>query len=142
MTDAGTIKKLLRILVAAVENLDEEELRQLLSGKTRIAFVPVRRMKDGASRLTAADQAELLAKLNEAKERSEARQILSVIVNRDSLEALARTLKVHVVKHDRREEIESKIIEFVIGGKLRTEAIRSLNLKGGSTSIRRESEEN
>jgi hypothetical protein len=51
---------------------------------------------------------------------------------RRNLAAFARLLKVHVVKHDRRDDIESKIVEFVIGGKLRTEAIRSLNLKGAS----------
>jgi tRNA(Ser,Leu) C12 N-acetylase TAN1 len=73
-----------------------------------------------------------LAKLNECKDRDSARETLSAIKNRDALASLARTLKVHVVKRDRREDIESKIVEFVIGGKLRTEAIRSLNLKGGS----------
>jgi hypothetical protein len=66
------------------------------------------------------------------KDRSAAQGILSAIRNRDALANFARALKVHVVKHDRREDIEAKIVEFVIGGKLRTEAIQSLNLKGGS----------
>jgi hypothetical protein len=73
----------------------------------------------------------VLAKLNDCKDRAEAREILSTIVGRDAIESIARTLKVHVVKHDRREDIEAKIVEFVIGGKLRTQAIQSLNLKGG-----------
>jgi hypothetical protein len=45
--------------------------------------------------------------------------------------SLAKGQKLYVAKNDRREDIENKIIEFVIGAKLRTEAIQPLNLKGG-----------
>jgi hypothetical protein len=41
------------------------------------------------------------------------------VPNKDTLTAIAKSLKVHVVKYDRREDIENKLIEFVIGAKLR-----------------------
>jgi DNA-binding TFAR19-related protein (PDSD5 family) len=71
-------------------------------------------------------------KLNDCKDRDVARQVLSSIARRDALASFARMQKIHVTKQDRREDIENKLIEFVIGGKLRTQAIQTLNLKGGS----------
>jgi hypothetical protein len=38
-------------------------------------------------------------------------------------------LKIHVNKHDRREALEDKVVESVIGVKLRSESILGLNLK-------------
>ncbi len=42
-------------------------------------------------------------------------------------------LKVHINKHDKRDAIEDKIVEFVVGVKLRSEAILCLNLKSSGT---------
>lgn len=133
MTDTRGLMKLLRIFIATVEGLDEQQIDQLMAGKARLTLSPARRLRE-ISAVPQSDRADILAKLNDTTDRAEARRILSAVVTRDALEAFARTLKVHVVKHDRREDIESKIIEFVIGGKLRSEAFKSLNLKGGGSS--------
>jgi hypothetical protein len=77
---------------------------------------------------------DLVERLNMCKDRDEARRILLEVTNKESLSSLARSQKIHVAKHDRREDIENKIIEFVIGGKLRSEAIQTLNMKGGNAS--------
>lgn len=130
MTDTDKLMRLMRIVVTTIEGLRSEQVAQLIAGEAKLTFNASKASKDTKSRLPV-DQANILAKLNECKDRDEARNILDAIPNRDALAAFARSLKVHVVKHDRREDIESKIIEFMIGGKLRTEAIRTLNLKGG-----------
>jgi hypothetical protein len=118
------------LFTSTIEDLDRDQIDRLLAGKARLTVVGPTQAKE-MEPPTVLDQTEILAKLNDCKDRDQAREILETIRNRESLAALARKIKVHVVKHDRREDIESKIIEFMIGGKLRTEAIRSLNLKGG-----------
>ena len=132
MIEKSRLTRLLRIFVATIESLDQEQIDLLMAGKAKLALVATGRAKETNS-AQLPDQTRILEKLNKCKDRDEARRVLSAIINRDALAAFARTLKVHVVKHDRREDIESKVIEFVIGGKLRTEAIRSLNLKGGGS---------
>jgi hypothetical protein len=133
MTDKTPFIKLLRIVVQTIEDLDQDQIDQLVAGKAKLTFNPIRRISDANTAPSPPDHNKILERLNECKNREEARLVLNEITNKDSLAAIARALKVHVVKHDRREDIESKIIEFIIGGKLRTEAIRSLNLKGGGS---------
>jgi hypothetical protein len=129
MIDKSGLVKLLRLFAATIESLDQQQIDQLMAGKGRLMFTAAR-VKD-TSTAQPIEHGAILAKLNSCKERDEARKILSAITGRDALASFAKALKVHVIKHDRREDIESKIIEFVIGGKLRTEAIQSLDLKGG-----------
>jgi hypothetical protein len=133
MNQKEQLTKLLRVLAAAVEGLDQRQLDQLLGGKAKLTFSLVDKAKE-ASAVTVIDNSAVLQQLNECRDRNEAQRVLSQITNRDALALFARALKIHVVKHDRREDIESKIIEFVIGGKLRTEAIQSLNFKGGGST--------
>jgi hypothetical protein len=127
------VARLLRIWASAVENLNEEQLEQLLDGKAKLAFNPVAKKKPTSE--GSFEQSALIEELNHCTDRPQAQAVLNKIRGRDALASFARALKVHVVKQDRREDIESKIIEFVIGGKLRTEAIQSLNLKAGSGNV-------
>jgi hypothetical protein len=130
MNDIDRAMKLMRIFVATIESLDREQVELLISGKVKLTVIGPKKTKEAGTGLV--DEIDILNKLNNCRDRTVAREILSAIRTRDALAAFARILKVHVVKHDRREDIESKIVEFVIGGKLRTEAISSLNLKGVS----------
>jgi hypothetical protein len=132
MINLDVLNKLLRVVIATVESLDEEEVQQLLDGKAQLSIVSTVK-KTAKHEAFEYDQDKILAQLNESRDRTKAREILSAIKGRDALASFARNLKVHVVKHDRREDVESKIIEFLIGGRLRSEAIRTLNLKGGSS---------
>ncbi len=122
--------KVLRAITAAIDNLDQEELEQLIAGKGKLTFnLTEKSKKVGGSSL--GDAQEVWQRLNQCKDRDEARQVLGAIPNRDALASFAKAQKIHVEKHDRREDIENKLIEFVIGGRLRTEAIQTLNLKAG-----------
>jgi hypothetical protein len=133
MIEKRSLIKLLRLITATIESLDQFQIDQLIAGKGKLIFNSTGKSKESNS-AQLVDRDLILAKLNDCKSRDEAREVLNAITGRDALDAFARTMKIHVVKNDRREDIESKIVEFVIGGKLRTEAIQSLNLKGGSGS--------
>lgn len=126
MNSTSQLTKLLRILAGAIENMSDDEVNQLLSGRAKLTVLAKQTPKTSAP----TEQDALLLELNNCSDRQQALQLLGTISSRDALAAFARTLKVHIVKHDRREDIESKLVEFLIGGKLRTEAIQTLNLKG------------
>ena len=125
------LAKILRGIAAAIDNLDQEEVNQLIAGKGRLTFMPTGKPRKNDNTVSD-DSGAVWQKLNDCKDRDEARQVLSSIARRDALASFAKRQKIHVTKQDKREDIENKVIEFVIGGKLRTEAIQTLNLKGGS----------
>ena len=130
MMQKHTLAKVLRAIVAAIDGLDEAEVDQLIAGKGRLTFTATEKPRKNSSTLSG-DSAAVWQKLNDCKDRDGARQVLSSVASRDALASFARVQKIHVTKQDRREDIENKLIEFVVGGKLRTRAIQTLNLKGG-----------
>jgi hypothetical protein len=135
------ITNLLRVLVKRLENMSEEEFQQFLNGTDRLAFTRTRPKKSKGkisedSKVTADELESLIPKLRECKTRDEVRGLLHKdprITLKGNLEHLAKLLKVHVNKHDKREAIEEKILESVIGVRLRSEAILGVNLKGSGT---------
>jgi len=130
MTRKSDLARALRILVAAIESMGEDEIDLLLSGKGKLTLSVAEKSKNIPAEPSVA-HAAIMNRLNDCKDREEARQVLSSVATKDDLTSLAKAQKLYVTKNDRREEIENKIIEFVIGAKLRTEAIQTLNLKGG-----------
>jgi hypothetical protein len=131
MMQKQALARVLRAIAAAIDSLDQEEVDQLIAGKGRLTVTPTDKPRKNDS-IASDDSRALWQKLNDCKDRNEARQVLSPIARRDALASFAKMHKIHVTKQDRREDIENKLIEFVIGGKLRTEAIQTLNLKSGS----------
>jgi hypothetical protein len=125
------LAKTLRAIASALENLEPHELDALVAGRGRLVFVsneqPDKQMPKDM------DIQTILGRLNRCENREDAQKVLSEISSRERLATIAKALKVHVVKDDRREDIEKKIISFAIGSKLRTEAIQSLNLRGGGS---------
>ena len=131
MSQKTALVKTLRVLASAIDNLDEEELDLLIAGKAKIAILPTDKRK-GSAPASTHDQTELMSRLSACSDREQARAVLMEVTNKDVLAAFAKTLKIYVAKHDRRDDIENKIIEFIVGAKLRTEAIQTLNMKGSS----------
>lgn len=138
MKSKNQIAQLLRKLLEAVENTSEADFDRLLnsSGHFKITVTQSKgaksRISEG-SRMSVDEMWTLITELQNCKTREEAREILQRDPRaplKDNLTKIARLLKVHVNKHDRREELEDKIVESVIGVKLRSEAILGLNLKG------------
>lgn len=124
------VVKVFRAIAAAIEGLTEAELEQLILGNGRLVFTPNKKSKQNGGS-DSVDTSEVWRKLNDCKDRDEARQVLSSVRSKGVLTNIARRHKIHVTKQDRREDIEKKLIEFVVGRKLRSQAIETLNLKGG-----------
>jgi len=133
---------LLKSLIETLESLDEYEFQDLLNGVKRkyTRDTPKRlfakkesKLKTTIPRLTIEDMKAITGKLQACTVRGEAREILEKDLRlnaRNNLNDLARFLKIHVTKNDKREQIQDKIIEYVVGTKLRSEAILGLRLKG------------
>ncbi len=132
MKQKNIFSKLFRVIATVIDNLSDDEIDNLLSGKATLIYHAPPISKDGQKEPLKIKNEDILNKLSKCKDREEAKVILSEVPNKDTLTAIAKSLKVHVVKYDRREDIENKLIEFVIGAKLRTEALDSLNMKGGN----------
>jgi hypothetical protein len=135
MKQKNIYSKLLRIIASILENFSEEEIENLLSGKGTLVYKQTGVIsKSNKEHPQPTDTENILNQLDECQDRENARAVLSEVPNKEILTVIAKSLKVHVVKYDRREDIENKIIEFLVGAKLRTEAIHSLNMKGGKGS--------
>lgn len=133
MNEKQRLLRSVRAIVSAIESLTESEIEALVTGEGKLAFAKIQSNANSSEGVTIDHEASL-RELETCKDRDVAFTILKRFSNRDSVASLARSLKIHVTKADRRDEIESKIVEFVIGGRLRTEAIQSLNLRGGSST--------
>ncbi|MDY0282702.1 MAG: hypothetical protein RBR35_19375 [Salinivirgaceae bacterium] len=125
-----SLAKSLRALASVLEGLEDRDIELVLAGKGKLVFVPMENQKDSKAK-GATGHASIMEQLNECTDRDKARELLSEITNKEEIATFAKSQKIHITKNDRREEIENKIIEFFIGAKLRTEAIQSLNMKGG-----------
>jgi len=115
-----------------IDNLSDLEIEQLISGNAKLIFSSLTNSKDEEVAKSMVYPEEMISRLSECTTREEARTVLSTLTNKEALTAIAKSLKLHIVKYDRREDIENKLIEFLIGSKLRKDAINSLNMTGGS----------
>ncbi|MCG3142250.1 MAG: hypothetical protein HDKAJFGB_03658 [Anaerolineae bacterium] len=137
MTDKRELSKLFQAFSKMLETMTEEEYKQFLSGELQFSFVHERKKKEQIQKASPEDLQAIISQLRLSKSREEARQILQGderMQLKDNLTQIAKLLKVHIIKQDKRDEIENKIIEFVIGSKLRSEAIQGVNLKSSSIS--------
>jgi hypothetical protein len=134
MTTRQDMKRLLQALSKMLDQMTEEEYEQFLSGELKLGFVREDKENRKVNKISEEDLKSLSCKINELKDREEAQDFLKNdprVHLKDNLVCLAKFLKVHVVKNDKREVVEEKIIEFVVGAKLRSEAIQGVNLKSG-----------
>ncbi|PTQ77151.1 hypothetical protein C8R26_11071 [Nitrosomonas oligotropha] len=130
MIQKNALAKVLRTLATTIESMADEDVALLLAGKGKLTFIPSEKPKNVHVE-PSIDHAVLMTRLNDCRDRDEARQVLLSVATKDALMSLAKGQKLYIAKNDRREDIENKIIEFVIGAKLRTEAIQTLSLTGG-----------
>ena len=133
MAKSGT-PKLLHALATALDELSQAELDLLLAGKGRLIYLP-ETAEQKKTELQEHDVGALLTKLSACNIREDAQRLLLEVETKDRLIALAKAMKVHTIKNDRREDIESKIIAFAIGGRLRSEAINTLNLGSSAPDV-------
>lgn len=135
------IGRLLRKCGQFFETVSDDELGRFLDGSLKLVLVAVDEApRESASREPRVTQGQDLERLAELLRSSDSREAAASLLRDDQrvsgksdLTRLARLLHVHVTKQDKRETIEEKIVEAVIGVRLRSEAIHGLNLKGGSS---------
>lgn len=116
----------LRRLAAALERMSDEELARLNEPGTEIEIkVLRRRSKDELTPKARLDLVDIVAKLTEAANRSDASKFLDDSYGtKKVLEQIARHLDVVVSKQDKAETLRDRIIEATVGARLRSEAIQ------------------
>jgi hypothetical protein len=121
-------------LTAFLDEITDEEFENFVRGSLGIELVPRKKPVPGAS--PAKDDGSLIVELRESSSRQGALDLLrSKKRSKAELMQLARRLQSHVEKHDTVDTIEEKIVENVIGSRLRSEAIQGLSLKGSSSDV-------
>jgi hypothetical protein len=122
----------LRKLAAFVDDMSDEDFEEFVHGSAKIALL--RSSGRPAEATKRIDDQSLLAELRTSSSRHGALELLrSEKRSKAMLMQLARSLHVHVSKSDNLEAIEEKIVENVIGARLRSEAIQGVSLKGSSS---------
>ena len=144
MMSKSEVVNLLKVIVQALNQLDESQYEQLLNGKGRIKFIElepratdrhVKRQRSLKVNLSDEEMQLVAEQLKICQTRDDARTLLHKNgrdMSKDSLLRLAKFLGVHVNKNDRNNIVEDKIVEFVVGARLRAETIRGLNLKSST----------
>lgn len=134
--------KLLRMLAKTFDEMPDTEFEQFINGTGKLPpLISSKKNSKGkikeGSKLSAEEISDLIPKLQDCLTRDEVRDILHKdprILLKNNLEQLAKQIGVHINKHDKREAIEEKIVESIVGTKLRSDAILGLNLKGSGTA--------
>ncbi len=136
MKSKTEIAQIMRKVSDLIDSMSESDFEHLHNGgHLELVVSETRKSKNRlseASKMSVDEMSQLIEQLQSCKSRDEARQILRQDPRaslKDNLTRIAKMLKIHVNKHDRREALEDKVVESVIGVKLRSESILGLNLK-------------
>ncbi len=116
-----------------IKSMSDDDYAKFLKGDLQLQEFKKKkvRIKDSLKKLTDSDIEIIIDKIKITNNRDEAKIILAneeSLSLKENLVKVARALKIHIQKIDKKEDIENKIIEFIIGSRLRTDAIRGLNL--------------
>ena len=127
------IGALLSAFADALNNMSQEEYAQLLTGAGRFQFFSDSQRKPGTpkGKEPLPSVKEVAEKLNGAVTREDAWNILAVAPRagrKKYLTELAIIFGVHITKQDTTSRIEDKLIESVVGAKIRSETIQKLPL--------------
>jgi len=127
------IADLLLAIGKFIKSMSDDDYDKFLNGDLQLQELKQKkvRIKDSLKKLTDNDIDIIINKIKNTSNRDEAKTILAneeSLALKENLVKVARSLKIHIQKIDKKEDIENKIIEFIIGSRLRTDAIRGLNL--------------
>ena len=131
-----TISKLLVSFADALNSMDEQEFEQLIRGEGRLRFVSTSRSRNGRKVVVTKELQsavkEVAKKLKNATSRETAEQLLATIDyprRKDFLILLAQESRVRVESRDTIARIEHKLIERVVGTKLRSKAFKEVSFR-------------
>jgi hypothetical protein len=135
MNQKQEFSKLFSIFSKIVHRLSEEQYQQILSGEGELIFQRRNEKKRIVGRKETASESGLVVsikdKLIKLSCREEGLKLLleSKAVKKNTLVELASAFYVHILKSDKKQVIAEKIVEQVVGTKLRSNAIQEINLK-------------
>jgi hypothetical protein len=129
--DRKTLSKLLRAMGDSLQTMNDREFDLLLQGKGTLKFTPTKGtvIKPEVEQNLSTDVAEVARQLENADSRETAKDVISMIKHRRRKEFLllvAQKSGVHVEKRDSIARIEQKLIETIVGSKLRTQAFKEV----------------
>lgn len=125
MSDQKKLAALLRLLADRLDDSSLDELQALMGAKDtpskrdRKPDIPERRSTDVRNWAQIADELRALATRDDGQEFLEKQAFTRV-----ELERLARVMNLPVTKQDDRQRLKDKIVEFGIGARLNSQAIR------------------
>jgi phosphohistidine phosphatase SixA len=129
---------LVKVFEEVLAGMQESEYKALIQGEGTLIFQPLNVMDDcevlKKTKQTKtighnSDIGELVLKLSQAQSREEAYQVLSSNLKKATLLEIASTFVVHIRKNENKETIIHKIIEGVVGARLRSKAIKETEIR-------------
>ena len=128
--------KIFKILEKVLNELEADEYEGLINEMGQLVYQPIGKSeisnvvkRNEGSNSPNPNIDEIVQKLGDAKTKEEGNEILSLKLKKVVLLDVAGAFSVHVRKNDTKETIIFKIIESVIGAKLRSEAIKQTELR-------------
>ena len=127
------ISKLLVAFADAMESMDEREFELLIRGEAKLRLAKAHKVSEKEPIVdTCLDQAvaDVAQKLNDAESREVAEAVIAGIdqpQRKKFLISLSQACGVSVVSRDNIGRIEQKLIEHVVGSKLRSQAIKKVS---------------
>lgn len=123
--------KLFKILLDTIDRLSEEELSALLSGKAYLKFELSGEQKTNEPSHTIPDA--FLAQLESCHSRESAQKYFDEAnFSKITLKAIAKHYSIPIGSKDTNSQIIDKIIEIVVGSKLKYDTLLNTNLNGSN----------
>ena len=127
------VASLFAALACTVQGMSDQQFVMWLAGEGSLRFDSVTRSKSKNRKetLPPADLEELRANLQTAVTREDAWDIMARaprVGRRVYLAQFAKMFRVHITKQDTVPKIEEKLIEAIVGPKIRSKAIQDLPL--------------
>ena len=125
---SSDLSKLLNMLQKSVASLDDSQVRALLQGDADLHIEVVLHPPKGKSQSALGESTsaeEIAAKLRDCDSREKGFALLEPLTKAD-LNALARHYDIHADRSVKKDNLVEKIVERIIGSRLRRGAIDSL----------------
>lgn len=122
--------QLLKIVFDFLDSLSEEQLKMLIAKKARLDFIAEKPIKKETKSIQICVD-EICGKLEKISTREEAiGYITSLSLLKSELKAIAKKYDIPIGSKDTNNQIVDKIIENIVGSRLRFDALLNTNLKG------------
>jgi hypothetical protein len=127
MNNKKVINNLLLSVNKLVNELSNEELEIVESGKFELSFIPSISKSSKSSDISIDEKSikDIVEQLDDAKTREDGLKIIdSALKNKKELEFFAKFIDVAVMKSDRIDVIRNNIVDATVGARLRSSAIQ------------------